>query len=135
MFKRLLPNSLKTANEATSQTAMLDPIVLEGLRDLAGEQHLVIIERFLIFSSGAFTDIEAALADNNIKNVKEVAHSLKSSSLQLGATELGNLATDLEAACHAGDMEATHSIVPQIRLIGEQTNAAFSQYIDAQRTA
>jgi len=135
MFKKLLPDSLITANEATTQTDMLDPIVLEGLRDLAGEHHLTIIERFLEFSSGAFTDVEDALTDNNINSVREVAHSLKSSSLQLGATELGNLARDLEAACQEGDMKAAHSIVPQLRLIGEQTMAAFSQYIEAQRTA
>lgn len=135
MFKKLQPNSLEEAGDVDEQTALLDPSVLDGLRELAGEQHSAIIESFLKFSAGALADIESAIANSDAKSIKDVAHSLKSSSLQLGATKLGHLARDLEAACQASNMDSAQSIVLQIRIVGDQTRAAFFTYIETQKTA
>lgn len=66
--------------------------------------------------------IEAALAANRTGEVRDLAHSLKSSSLQIGAMRIGAAAASLEQAargtCTADDLEP---LVRQMRRLTAPT--------------
>jgi len=132
MLNKPPPNHTAATGGAGEKTTVLDLAALEELRELAGEQLDVIINKFQEFSAQALIDIEAAAVNEDAKTARDVAHSLKSSSLQLGATALGTLASELEAAGSENDLATMRRIAVQIRATGDETRSAFAQYLETQ---
>ena len=75
---------------------------------------------------GAMRD---ALAQGDAKGVELAAHSLKSSSAQLGALRLERLCRAAEARAHAGDLGGMDVTIEQM----EQERAAFAAWLATAR--
>jgi signal transduction histidine kinase/CheY-like chemotaxis protein len=92
---------------------LLDPAVLERLVDMMGDRGFVV---------SLLDDLEreAALALERLRSatdedaVRHDAHSLKSSSAQLGAIALSETARELEAAALAGDQPRIAELVGEL---------------------
>jgi len=123
------------SDDASKQATLLNPSVLESLRDLAGDQHLDIINSYQNFAEEAVSDLEKAVAENNAAEVLSIAHSLKSSSLQLGATQLGELAREMETMGLNGDLGSGRKMIQQILVINQQTQAEFTEYVEKEKAA
>lgn len=87
------------AAQATEGPA-LDPAPLEALRalDPAGERGLLqrAIQKFLAYSDEAVSHLAKASRDGDVSNLSRIAHSLKSSSASLGATDLSRQCAAIE---------------------------------------
>jgi HPt (histidine-containing phosphotransfer) domain-containing protein len=74
--------------------------VLEALRKLQqpGEPDFVteLIDLFLHDTGSHLGALRAALSDNNVREVRRLAHLMKGSSANIGATRLAELYDDLE---------------------------------------
>ena len=123
------------SDDASKQATLLNPSVLESLRDLAGDQHLDIINSYQNFAEEAVSDLEKAVAENNAAEVLSIAHSLKSSSLQLGATQLGELAREMETMGLDGDLGSARKMMQQILVVSQQVQAEFTDYIEKEKAA
>ena len=100
-------NTLKslrlTSNETPANNGALgviDLAVLAGLRELQqpGESDFVsdLIVLFLDESRSQLKVLRRAIADNNVSEVRRIAHLLKGSSAGIGATRMATLYQELE---------------------------------------
>jgi len=70
--------------------------VVEELRAVMGAEYLVLIKLFLEDAPTHIQKLEAAAASNNIEAMVAPAHTLKSSSANLGALALSAVAKRIE---------------------------------------
>jgi HPt (histidine-containing phosphotransfer) domain-containing protein len=87
----------------------LDKNALNELRELDpdGSSGLVvqIIESYLSDSTKLIQQIRTAFSANDIVTLTRNAHTLKSTSLTVGATRVGEIAKELEMACKSGTLQ------------------------------
>jgi HPt (histidine-containing phosphotransfer) domain-containing protein len=73
----------------------IDPTVIQGLRDLGGDDEpglvLELIDIFLEDAPQRMKDITEGLASGDLGRVERGAHTLKSSSANIGALKLSDL--------------------------------------------
>ncbi|HRD74449.1 MAG TPA: response regulator [Hyphomicrobiaceae bacterium] len=83
--------------------APIEEKVLEGLRTHRPELLRRLIRTYLDYAPKAISDLKTANDAKDMLSLKMVAHSLKSSSANLGAQRLSALCKDLEGASNAKD--------------------------------
>ncbi|MNM73635.1 Sensor histidine kinase RcsC [compost metagenome] len=92
----------------------LDRAVLDELVEIAGDDTHTIIKLFLDETPILLQQLQAATASNDQRRLGEVAHSLKSSSANVGVLALSEAARQLEHAVRTGTLEQPASRVAQI---------------------
>jgi two-component system, sensor histidine kinase and response regulator len=94
-----------TGPTATSQAAF-DPAVLAALPMVADgsepEFAIRVLEQFLLGSAAARADLDTALDSADTKRALRCAHTLKSTSAQVGASALAAIAEEVEKNIRAG---------------------------------
>jgi len=74
-----------------------------------------ILREFPGYGAKFISDYSTHLKNKNIKECIRLAHSIKGSSLMIGATEINTLAVDLESACHGtSDMQSVDEIFKKL---------------------
>ena len=95
-----LPHSEQTI--AASETDLLDPAMLVQLEQLTAQGRSEFVQRvcalYLEHAPKCGEDIDRALAQNDLENLRRAAHALKSMSNNIGANVLGRLCADVECA-------------------------------------
>ncbi|WP_425414712.1 ATP-binding protein [Pseudoxanthomonas dokdonensis] len=103
--------SSETANTASNppamnpQIAVLDPAMLEELREIAGDETSQIITLFLSDAPQLISTLERGAASANMELMREAAHTLKSSSANVGAMALSAAAKRVELGARALKLE------------------------------
>ena len=87
--------SLATNNVMSSGKA-LDKEVLGSLENMLGGAFSVVIEKYLSTSNDLIENMRNAIENNELEEIGEIAHSLKSSSAQVGAMNIANFCKFLE---------------------------------------
>jgi len=98
------------------QETLIDPEVLVTLKSLTEESFIPVLESYIIMASRAVSLIGQALKESDIETLKREAHSLKSSSRQVGAMEIGDLSAQIEDLCRQesyGDIQALYPVFTQ----------------------
>lgn len=95
--------------EGASNAPVLDERVFGEFAELLGDAMPRVLGRHLELSREAVATIAQALADQDFQLVGEQAHSLKSSSRQIGATALAMIAEALEKTCRADTVDAAQA--------------------------
>lgn len=87
----------------SARPVLIDAEVFDGLLDLIGAEALTdIVDSSRRQFAGARPVLVAALAGQDLPTLHHTAHDLKSSALNIGLTDLGALARDVETACRMG---------------------------------
>lgn len=104
-----------------SSIPMIDTRTLQALRELGGEHDLVreLIDLFLEDAPARLQSMQAAIGGADFATLELQAHTLKSSSANLGAEELSRLCARLELAARHADAAACGQIVPRVRAVYE----------------
>jgi len=84
--------------------ANLDPAVLDDLRALMGNDLRALFDRYLETAVGYVRAIREGVAAGDEAAMRVAAHTLKSSSRQVGALKLADLAQAIEKAGAAADL-------------------------------
>jgi HPt (histidine-containing phosphotransfer) domain-containing protein len=97
----------------------LDPAALDKIRAMGrpgGPSMLVKLSR-LYFASVAkeIHQMSDSLTKKDAATLRRSAHTLKSSSAQIGATQLARLCQELEHVAAAGDLEAAAARLPGLQ--------------------
>ncbi|HSX21016.1 MAG TPA: Hpt domain-containing protein [Gammaproteobacteria bacterium] len=95
------------------QPPLLDREIIDMLRDAIGESLDSIIDLYIQDVPNDIAAMQQALAKNDLQTVHRLAHSLKSSSANLGAMQASALAADLEHRIADGEAN-TGSIAASI---------------------
>lgn len=108
-----------------ADTEVLDAHALDRLREWGGEKLLAQMIRLFIANSPARMDqIRSGVSSGDPSEAEKGAHSLKSSSANIGADRVRALAADTERAGAAGDAAAVAALLPELE-------EAFSRAIQA----
>ncbi len=87
-----------------------------------------IISLYLASAPGLLSLISRSLEKGDLAEVKEAAHSLKSSSANVGAIRVTEICKKLEASARNGKLEHSHSLVQELERQFQQARAALDQY-------
>jgi len=108
-----------------SDSQILDQGALDRLKEWGGDKLLTqMLRLYLDNAPGRMSQIRNGLAGGDIGEAEKGAHSLKSSSANVGAEHVRNIAADMERAAAAGDSGAVQALLPSLE-------SAFSQAISA----
>lgn len=91
---------------------VVDETILQDLVDIMGDEFLELLEVYLEDSPKAVASLEQAASNNDLRALVAPAHSLKSTSANLGATRLSELAKALEHGARTGHL--TGSMVDMV---------------------
>ena len=110
------PAPAKPAEQA-AQPAVLNAAVLDDLRDVLGGEVDRIIALYLEDAPRLIAQLERAVVGNDPIALRVAAHTLKSSSANVGATTLSAAARDLEHGARDGTLAKPEALVA--RIVGE----------------
>ena len=105
-------------------TALLDEAALAEVENLEGD---LLGELLALYSSQAarlMSELSSAVGGGRVPAVRHAAHQLKGSSRTLGATRVGNIAAQLEAAALAGDLSLARELLGRLRSGLDETEQA-----------
>ncbi len=114
----VIPMEQSKMSNLANEPAILDPTVLDGLRQLAGENAPLLIadllSTYLEEAPEQVDAIQQAVDNANPEALRDAAHALKSASANLGAKQLSELCAEAEALGREGAMEGAQETVSQI---------------------
>jgi HPt (histidine-containing phosphotransfer) domain-containing protein len=94
---------------------ILDMRVIESLKELGGDDDpglvLELIGMFLEDAPGRMSDIQASLARGDIASLERAAHTLKSSSANIGAARLSAYCRSMEELARKQQLDNLPSVV------------------------
>ncbi len=109
-----------------AREAVLDEAVLAPLRTKRPDLLARIIKTYLEHAPVALADLMAAAQEGDCERMGRQAHSLKSSSANLGASALSALCRDLEKAAGSGDTDAARGLASKIEAGFEAVRTALA---------
>ena len=110
---------------------VLDASTLQSLRAAMGEDFVRRLARTWQASSpGLAHEVAAAVARQDLSAAAHAAHSLKSASAALGATELAEVCARLEHAAKAGDLQASQREARALAAAFEASATAIGRQAD-----
>jgi HPt (histidine-containing phosphotransfer) domain-containing protein len=98
-------DALTSSTSAAEDRPPIDPATFAALVEMTGgEMDFVdeLVDTFLEDGSAQIEGMRAALAEGDTERLGRAAHSLKSSSLNVGALDLGATCRSLEEAARTG---------------------------------
>jgi HPt (histidine-containing phosphotransfer) domain-containing protein len=99
------PLAAPPAPPAAPALPVLAMDVLEELRTMMGEEYLGLIKLFLEDAPTHIQQLEAAAAANDLPGLVSPAHTLKSSSANLGALALSAVAKRIELGARTASLQ------------------------------
>ncbi len=106
-------NALPPRSEATK--TILDRQILDSLRDMAGSKAAamlsLIIGNYLEDAPERLQELRDAVVEGNPDGLRQAAHSLRSSSANLGAVTFSNLLKELENLGRAGTTDTAETFL------------------------
>jgi len=109
----------------------LDQKMLENLRALEKDGHSGILSRviniYLEKSPGLITDLDRAHTDHDLTLLRQSAHSLKSSSANLGATQLSALCQEIESLARDNIIDGIESLLHKVTTTYQTTVQALQE--------
>jgi len=137
------PAALEEAPASAAQATalpVLDREVLDELRGIAGAETATIIDVFLDDATPLVRQLQEAAVTPDLDQLRELAHSLKSASANVGALALSAAARRVELAARAGRLERPAVMVAliiaefaraRLALIGYQADMRSGQAMQA----
>lgn len=94
--------------------AQLDEDTLRELRAVLGKDFRMLVDTWVADCQVRLQLLQAALAGQDAAALREAAHSLKGSSLNLGALRLADHCLAMETAARAGELARAKALLPAI---------------------
>lgn len=98
-------NSTREVQAMAPTVAYMNKVVLRNLQQFLNEDKLhTLLSRYLSDSASIIQQLEGALTSSNQDEARRLAHSLKSTSANVGAMPLSELAKELEDLAREGQL-------------------------------
>lgn len=98
-----------------SDAEVLDDSALGRLREWGGDKLLgQMVRLFLENAPGRMEQIRSGVSSGDIQESEKGAHSLKSSSANVGAVHVRAIAADIERVAGGGDAAAVRELLPSL---------------------
>lgn len=93
----------------------MDQDLLSELQDIMGGDFAMLVASWQKDTVQRLAGIQAALEDGNATELRQVAHSLKGSSSNLGARAVVGLCIEMEKLANLNQLDDAVAIMPQLR--------------------
>ncbi|GAB4542728.1 MAG: hypothetical protein Tsb0014_35780 [Pleurocapsa sp.] len=117
--------------EPQNEPSVLDSQVLDSLRKLGGAKAQIvltqIIEQYLEDSPERLKNVQQAIRDGNADALRQAAHSLRSSSANLGAIAFSHLCKELESIALSGTTQGAEADIEQLKTEYNRVTMALKQ--------
>ena len=110
-------------SQAASSDGAIDPSALKSVFGDDEETFREILQEFVGPSTDNVKDINIAFENHSAADVASASHKLKSSSRSVGANELADICTELEAAGKNDDWDTINALVPRLPSVMQQVSA------------
>jgi PAS domain S-box-containing protein len=100
-----IPDTVAANQDFKRDTATFEIWNPNTLHEFVGDNHGMhrrLLTKFLVNAKGQMATMQAAAKTNDLAQLGNTAHTLKSSARTVGALALGELCQELETAAHAG---------------------------------
>ncbi len=121
------------ANQGSSGLPVLDTSVLDELREVIGTETARIVGVFLDDTPGVIRQLQEASLHEDMGQLRELAHSLKSAAANVGAMALSATARRVELGARAGTLERPAVAVALVIAEFARARLALSGYQNAIR--
>jgi HPt (histidine-containing phosphotransfer) domain-containing protein len=119
---------IQMSDNTIDQEEVIDPNAVERLRRLGG---VVLIARMIdLFAGHAGPIVEQAQRDlqgGNFDGIHRAGHSLKSSAGNVGATQMGRIAAEIERLAPAKDGPMLEKLIAELRSAFDLAKARLEQ--------
>lgn len=109
-----------------NETTILDPDIIKELKDIMGQDFLLLFTTYMSDSIDKITELKNAIHKEDIDQVRRVSHSLKGSSLNLGVIKVAELCNKIETGAAQGDkryfIDLLHSIDAEFSNVSQAIN-------------
>jgi len=108
---------------------VLDQKVLRELKEIMDDDYLSLLRTYLRNAPQLLAQARAAIDQNNVEAMVLPVHSLKSSSANVGAMNLSELARDAEQQARAGDLAAATAVFRAVESAFSEAEAALQAQV------
>lgn len=124
-----------SAPSENKSTPPLDPTVIAALLDLqrrgSADFLATLFETYVSSAKDLMAGIDSDIAEDNLDRIRQHAHTLKSSSHNVGAVTFGRMAAVLEAETKNGNISRVRELLPPIRAEFDRVLEAIAANRDA----
>lgn len=130
----MYPGRQRTAVAAPEQgeretMPVLEPKVLRELKEVMGEDYLSLLHTYLRNAPQLLAQVRDAVSQSDVGAMMIPLHSLKSSSANVGAMHLSDLAREAERHARTGDFAAAEAAFNAVDIAFDQADAALREHI------
>lgn len=112
-------------SDSNHQTSVLDLSVIVNMREMIGEEDFQeLIPKYIKSATVILDGLTVAEAEGDMQTIQRLAHSLKSSSANLGAMSLSNMARLVEEQLSEGDKPIVAQQVHELNLEFDRVSIA-----------
>ena len=109
--------------------SMVDETALRRLHGIGGDRLLVgMLDLFLTNLPVRVGRIRTGLANRDVAEVRQAAHSLKSTAGNLGAATLSSVSAQIERHADEGDLAAVQDLAEHLAECADATSAVLHAY-------
>jgi len=110
-----------------STGVILDESVLSSLKEIMEDEFVDVLKLYMDESVSLMSDIHAGFSQESDELLRAV-HTLKSSSLNVGAMRLGDIAANMEALVKSNDVDAAKMYLDELQDSFTETHSMMNQY-------
>jgi len=97
-----------------SESNAIDNNTIEALKEIMGDTFNLLISTFTDDTGQLVQSLTELQQQNNLEVFTRNAHSIKSSSANVGALQLSSIAAELEGRGKSGDIANTNTLIEQL---------------------
>ena len=117
------------SNAQTSDISQLiDKDTLEELQAIMEDEYIEVLQIYLDESLSIMTDIHAGFKEGS-DSLLRLVHTLKSSSNNVGAKKLGEIAEKMETLIKGDDIDSAKTHLDELQEMFTQSHAELNRYI------
>ena len=99
---------------------LIDPEILDALKSLTGDSYVAVLESYIKMASNAEGVISKSIQTRDADTLRREANSLKSSSRQIGAMQVGDMAAEMEKRVLEGHFDEISDAFPHFSALCKQ---------------
>jgi len=106
---------------------LIDKTVLDDLQSIMEDEYTEVLQIYLEESISLMSDIHTAF-DEESDNLIRAVHTLKSSSKNVGAVQLGDIAAKMEALLNDNNVVSARTYLDELQDVFTQSHALIKKY-------
>lgn len=114
-------NSLAPSPEHAIEAPLIDQAVLSSLKELMEDEFPVLIDCYVKDAPKLMADIRQSSKNVDMDVLVRAAHTLKSSSNNVGALQLGTIAAAIEKEGRENNLKLASALIPALHVALDQT--------------